>query len=164
MNRYEKMDNIGRERFINDFNYVIKAVRPTEVRCPHDLDITGITGQVSAIEVKLCGKQKMIEDFTGNTIINQSKLNHFKKLLSDEHDKIALFARYFTDGMILFDLSYRINNNTPDLEIRHINVGTNTVYDNNNITTNVAIAVLIYNKNIDKIYRYGCGGKLKLIK
>ena len=154
MNKFEIMDNVGRKMFINHFNKYIKYVELTEEFCQHDINITGNTGIRSYVEIKTCGKQKLIEDYSGSTIINQSKLNHFRQVLADQPARQCLFARYYTDGIILFDISSRIRLN-EQLDKRSIHVGVNTVYDNNQTKKDVDIAYLSCNKKFnDKIYRY----------
>lgn len=154
MDRFDKLDQKGRKMFEKHFIKYIKHIVGTDKFCHHDVDITGKTGSVSSIEIKTCIDDKFIEDYTGRTIINQMKVNHFREMLIQEPHRKLLFARYFTDGLILLDISKRIEINAGDLNIRSLAIGYNTVYDNNETKKDYDIAYLVYNSSYDKIYKY----------
>lgn len=112
-NSFQLAEDKGRSLFLKYFAQFVKSSATTSQFCSHDLDVTGLTDIVSAIEIKAHYDGKSIREFSGNSakyssILKLVKIDHFKSLMKDNPNLQCLFMHFFNDGVLIFNISNRI--------------------------------------------------------
>ena len=108
MNQFQLKDLKGRNLFFNTYpNSFTKVVAMADDYSQHDLEATGQTAQVYAIEIKV--RKNSSEDYNSTTLLELHKLEHFQSILKNEPSRICLYSVFFNNGIcITYNISERI--------------------------------------------------------
>jgi len=104
-NEFELQEERTRGQFVQMFRQYFKKIVNKPLFCSHDLDATGNTGHRYSIEIK--ERELLLKDISGNTWIEDTKLQHFEELLKNDPKLIILYFNFYPDGYISFDISSR---------------------------------------------------------
>lgn len=110
MNEFEKSDNLGRNQFCKDFNKYYH-IKETDQYAHTDLSLTACSTQKTySVEIKV--RTYCVEELTGSTMIEKTKVDYFKQLNRENCNQCLLYHNYDPrSSWISFDMSGRINYN-----------------------------------------------------
>jgi hypothetical protein len=109
--RINRQENKIRDRWIKENQNRFAKITTCNIDSSHDIDCTGFStndGVALIYRIELKERTESITKYSGSTWIEQKKLKHFRDIWTYSGNAIqCLYAIYFCDGYIEFNLSNR---------------------------------------------------------
>lgn len=151
-NKFDRDDQIGREKFKQDFNKHYH-IEDTQEFDHTDMMMTGITNH-KTYNVELKKRNYDIQELSGSTILEKTKLDAFREAQRHDKDRSIVYFNFYNDwSWIAFDLSGRIKYNEGLNKIGKHRLPKNT--SDNGEMIDKEVIYLHYTNNIyvqDRIY------------
>jgi len=140
----EQQENAVREKFITMFNSNFKSIIPVEYLFSHyDLDCITNNNIHKYIELKERGEAYNLTEYYYRAIIEEEKIEFFKKVWQNSPEIQCLYFNFFYDGFICYNITNRI----IEKENNHSSVALNT-YTRKNMPDRTINGISYINKNV----------------